>query len=1249
MRMIDPTYLRTIHDGLLLGTLHKDNASALPMGLVGMYEEALPPAKNVNERKKFLEFFAVWALLKKEVSVAFLMALLEGWSEETIIYYINKYSKWFNSPISGKYVLYHERLRVFILQKISKNHFNACNETIIKVSNDALSRRSSDEWENYALGYLSNHMLIPALEKGDGSVLKLLAYNTTHWNRQVEISKGFEWSKRMLNDMMLWASKYDNEEVIECALNKVDLHHQEQNDAPRIVELVAQNDIETALDRIDKFGGQDKEGLQRKFILYMLCLMELTLLDSKEKPFRKEAIGKLLKHFDDNIPANEYDLINWNDFFPSYLMFQMACKLVEMDVDYSLIYKRTSDWEVDWILEHGAYSDLQINILLEGLNSIKNTTTKNKGQKYISNILFIQGNDKEAYKIAKTINDENIKSYALCDLASHMARLGNAVVSTKIIYEAIEIAIKIIDEKKRCLALKDVSIHLSNVGNTDEALEIAQGISMKSEKVSAFVAISKVMYRKGLEVRAHDLLIDSLEIAKEFDEEQNLIASVNISSGFFSQGSNAAAFKLLNEAIKKTHVITNARTRYSVFKEIILELYNQNKHYEAELVIEETIHTINEIKNPLIMVRLLLNLFTELSKKGEKNRQEKLILKAFGIASSINYSPNFKSAVLLELSIGLSTNGLVTDAIKILKEKYGKLNEKLNEKYIALKSIAHQFSLQYKTQDINDIFLDILLINNNMVVESHIILNKIAIHMIKNLEVSKALKIVEDIHDDSYWKNITYQGIAVELVRQFKTDDALEMAYRFGSKYYLESTLYDISVELFKQGKKEEGYTIIMKVLKNARGMSDSKKDNSDNIDLLLKISKTLASEGYKKEANNILEEASSLACLTSDDSYWKNGALREIAACARRVSAEFAKQGDMEFTFELANRIKDQFYKILAFRDIFTEIANQGKYEESVTYAKAISDNTLKCYAFMKISSVMAMFGRVEEAASAMQEALECARGISCVMNFSEEILSFSNDSQKSNALKDISAELAKQGKIVEAASAMQEALECARGISHDLEMSNALKDISAELAKQGKIEEALECARGISNYPAKSNALSNISAELAKLGKIEEALECARDISDENVKCSILKDISIELAIQGNVSLAEKTGLEILLIAKRQSCWKEIGKSIYIEKGYYEAIQTIEKINSSEFKRYFKTSVIEQLDTITITKENLLHVLEDGANEISSIEHVLQMYALNQLFFAEIIEEKVQRLNLTLDIQWAIDIKNSFSASKS
>jgi len=52
MKTTDPTYIRTIYDSLRSGDMHKDNSSALSLGLVGLYEEALPPDCNVNDRKK---------------------------------------------------------------------------------------------------------------------------------------------------------------------------------------------------------------------------------------------------------------------------------------------------------------------------------------------------------------------------------------------------------------------------------------------------------------------------------------------------------------------------------------------------------------------------------------------------------------------------------------------------------------------------------------------------------------------------------------------------------------------------------------------------------------------------------------------------------------------------------------------------------------------------------------------------------------------------------------------------------------------------------------------------------------------------------------------------------------------------------------------------------------------------------------------------------------------------------------------
>ncbi len=56
---------------------NKAYAYAMPDGLMCIYEEAIPPSSNVNERYKFLDFFGVWALLKKEESAAFVARILD--------------------------------------------------------------------------------------------------------------------------------------------------------------------------------------------------------------------------------------------------------------------------------------------------------------------------------------------------------------------------------------------------------------------------------------------------------------------------------------------------------------------------------------------------------------------------------------------------------------------------------------------------------------------------------------------------------------------------------------------------------------------------------------------------------------------------------------------------------------------------------------------------------------------------------------------------------------------------------------------------------------------------------------------------------------------------------------------------------------------------------------------------------------------------------------------------------------------
>ena len=52
MQNLDPTYLRYIYDNLIKGSVHPDNDSELPDGLIGLYEEAFEEHQPVLQRQQ---------------------------------------------------------------------------------------------------------------------------------------------------------------------------------------------------------------------------------------------------------------------------------------------------------------------------------------------------------------------------------------------------------------------------------------------------------------------------------------------------------------------------------------------------------------------------------------------------------------------------------------------------------------------------------------------------------------------------------------------------------------------------------------------------------------------------------------------------------------------------------------------------------------------------------------------------------------------------------------------------------------------------------------------------------------------------------------------------------------------------------------------------------------------------------------------------------------------------------------------
>jgi hypothetical protein len=658
MSAIDPSFIRNIRDGLKNENIEANNLEALPEGLVGLYDKELfPPTLKWKERKETLQFFLVFALAQKEISADFAATILGNecfkvlaneneTTEEKRLKKVNEFiqlhSKRFTSAGEGKFRLYHERFRVYILQKVSESDLAQFNQKFISLCESELknnTEKAIPEKERYALEFLSTHFFISAVQGEkvclnikDADSLKNLAYDQHYWDRQSKASKGFEWSKKILNEMMSWASKFDEEEVIECALNKVDLYHQEQNDAPRIVQLVADGDIEIALQRIEAFGGDDKEGLQRKFILYMLCLMELTLLDSKDKEHLKGSIEKILKHFDEQIPANQPDLINWNDFFPSYLIFELSCELAELGLDYLIFYERTNVLENDWFEDKGPFNDIQFDVLISSLMSVDNYESLKKiaiEQSKLNQIERALFALQQALSSARKIWFKFNKITELTSISTEFAKLGKADQADAIIKESLEYTKEIQNEFDKNKAFEVISSELSKQGMMNKAVLTAHEISDESIRISAFEKIS-------LELAKQAKFLKSLEIINSLDDsskKDNLIDQ--ITKEYFEIGNNIAVELAksgkFQDAIKIAHGIKDDSLKCNLLKKISTELFKKEKSSFAYSVLQEAISCANSIgesaSESQIKSKLLIEISVELAKQGRISESINLLEK----------------------------------------------------------------------------------------------------------------------------------------------------------------------------------------------------------------------------------------------------------------------------------------------------------------------------------------------------------------------------------------------------------------------------------------------------------------------------------------------------------------------------------------------------------------------------------------------------------------------------------------------
>jgi tetratricopeptide (TPR) repeat protein len=1183
----NPLYLKLLCDAIENNGIALNDVQALPTKIDEYYKAILLRYANDVDGEALLSGLFTFAAAKDYLTMSHL-GLINGIGSATLMRIGSTLKEvLYENPLTEEvldYQLFHESFREYLVKEQAKE-VSAAQQRIIAFC--AVWKELKGDWEQrYALEHYAAHLHESAKEQHGETLLKLM-YDTEYQATQKKVLRGFEATNALFRLSLLKASDVKRyEDQLEAALCLVDLKYEEANDAPQIMAMVAAGEIDLALKRIESFGGSDQEGMQRKFTLYMLCLMELTLLDSKDKPFRKEGIEKMLNHLDEHIPTDT-SLINWNDFFPSYLMFQMACEWAELSLDYTVVYKRTDDCEKDWISEKGPYSSLQFQVLKEIASGDDGALLfiaeeLKKQDEVVESTWVIQ----ESLDIARGKSDEFFKCDALNAIARELNKQGQLVESASVIQESLSITRSISSDLARSRALNYIAEELIKLGQVEESasviqesLAIARSIRDEGKKSRALLSIVEVYSQ-------HGKIEESLSIAHGISDESDKSSALNaIACELCKQGQLGESASMMQESLAIALVISDESDKSSALKDIAVELSKQGQ-------VEESLSIAHGISDEWYYSSALEDIALELSKHGQL---QKSLAIARGISDDLQ-----KSGALKDIAIELSKQGQVEESVSVMQESLAIVraisDDRQNdrEKIGLLNVIARELNKQGQLKEATSVWQESLSISRGITDES---------------DKSKGLK--------------------------------------------------EIAESLSKQGQMKESAAVMQESLISAPGIIDESK----KVNALLSIAEELSKQGQVEKSLSITRSISS--------DLEKSHALLSIAL-------ELSKQGRVEESLAIVEEISYYNFESSALLSITAELSKQGQVEESLAIARGISDEFWQSRALNAIAIEMNKKGQLLESASVIQESLSIARSIRSISDLNaiavelnkqgqlEESISVlkeslsiahckSDEYQKSRALLSIAAELSKLGKVRESTSVLQESLAIVRSFNDDRQKDRKkihhLNAIARELNIQGQSEEAtsvwqesLCIARSMSNEYEKNRAFHLLVVEGIKLGQAEELLAIFRGINMEKLKSDSMHAIAVELSKQGDFAMAEEVGLEIAQIAQRQDTWKEMAKSKVETEGWQNALKQVAIFTTEEAKSFYLKGWTENAKATDVNHICIQQALPMMVNDNSSIENLLKNYAVKLVIMGNPSRELTDRLNRTLNIQWALDIAVQF-----
>jgi hypothetical protein len=1222
--MLDPSYIRSIRDGIINGNIEPNNQEALPDGLVGLYDrELFPPTMKYRERKETLNFFLVFAIAQKEISADFASTILgDEWfnlhnddesKEEKRLQKVNdliqQHSKRLSSAGGGKYRLYHERFRLYVLQKDSEEDIAQFNYKFISLCEKALevnSEKDIPEKESYALEFISTHYFMSAMQgekfclnKEHADSLKKYAYDQQFWERQIKASKGFEWSKKMLNQMMSWASKFnEDEELIECALYKVDLYRQEQNDAPRIVQLVANGDIDTALQRIAAFGGDDEDELRRKFILNMLCLMELLFKKESDEKIHADIL-KLNQSIQDQIEADPI-FFNWYYFFPTYLMFLTSCELQKAGIDYEFFYKRCSleylmedDFGYEWINVKGPYSLNQVEVFIDIFSYIDDENDRSLLVKDLFFEIIKQENFDLALLILDSLstsksNQKSIKNKCLClsqlsllfykhnKFIECKELLDQAINLTRIIdkesvyyFEAIEaIAISLVRQNNISSALefcqkidgyqkddllKIILIELAS-NNVDYAIKFINDNKSKEDNLDIIILISEQLVKQNDFLRATNYVNLAFDLVSNFDLFDKSII-LRISLIYFHLGLKNEAIKCLvlseqnllkskiswNEIRQMKDIIHTYSKIVSDYKPIDLASKFDKLKKENNSINNETID-VNLFNNSIIEEKIhsLLLSSVEFYKREDFKTSEEFYNLALIIDNEHHKNIKNTSTVFIEYFI-------CTDKINELIYKFKKYCETLE--LIEIRPTLNLISTSKDLEVILPLFFNILYPKQKVKesIKNNLLYKTSTIYLL-NKKYENANFIIKQISNEEISKNLN-EKLFSELLNSYKTSEA----------------------------------TILIEEI----------TDLSIKIKYLAKFSTWHHSHKNEDKANDIIDKI-----LIDLESLRNNG---RVIECVIVVISELFSQGLNEKSFKLINELKESD-KLEVITKVGLFLINDNKSSILLDLLSSLDSNDKEnlCRSFIIISSEFRKHRMTNEFEDTIGRAISYLDMVN-------------NRFTKIEFLALISTELKNQS------------------IENWSFYMNSALNLTFTLKNEAK-----------NNYQAICNSYNIIAKQLALQG---DYLQSRKIIVDNLTNHDFY--FSKTLAEICEIIFDNDSWLDSIIISSiiprriyKIDCWKSFSKISYKKHRFSKTVDFLIKFNNVEIQKYFITGLIEvnteEIDIIQFKK--ILNKI--GFDSI--LKDFMEMYVLGLVFKNKLTQSKLDRYNRTLNLQWAIDIKN-------